>query len=94
MNTCGTCKYWGRDGYPLRFENCTAMECTKIIMPDSLNRDDPNNPIETQYEKDESGRIVKAREYMRHLAFVQDGSSYRADLITRPDFGCVLWEQR
>lgn len=26
------------------------------------------------------------------LAFVQDGSDYHAELLSRPEFGCVMWE--
>jgi hypothetical protein len=28
------------------------------------------------------------------LAFAEDGSSYAARLLTRPTFGCVMWEAR
>lgn len=28
------------------------------------------------------------------LAFVQDGSDYYAELLTKADFGCVMWEER
>lgn len=28
------------------------------------------------------------------LAVVRDGSNYRADLFTKADFGCVLWEEK
>jgi hypothetical protein len=49
-------------------------------------------PVERVYEKDDNGKIVKYSEHMHHLAYVEDGSSYYAALVTRPDFGCVLWE--
>lgn len=28
------------------------------------------------------------------LAFTEDGSGYKADLITLPTFGCLLWESK
>jgi hypothetical protein len=28
------------------------------------------------------------------LAFVQDGSDYYAELLTKPEFGCAMWEEK
>lgn len=28
------------------------------------------------------------------LAFVQDGSDYHAELLTKAEFGCVMWEAK
>lgn len=45
----------------------------------------------TEWGPDGERRVFKNP---KDLAFVQDASDYRADLITRAEFGCVLHETR
>lgn len=95
---CLTCKYWGsgKDTNVARYANTIAYRCYKIMMREYYSDggyDPLKCPVETVYEKDENGN-VKYSEHMHHLAYVEDGSSYYAALVTRPDFGCILWEQK
>lgn len=100
MKTCETCKYWGAGefAYESHFSNVTAKMCGKIKMRNETNSGDysndaydPDLPVEYEY-KVENGRVVEVKNIMHHKAYCQDGSSYRAELVTRPDFGCVLHE--
>lgn len=81
MNRCKNCKHWD----------------AAIKEPDDL----PNIGIcravsqywdATKWADDYESRVLKP-EYENKLAFAQDGSDYRADLITLPEFGCVQFEQ-
>ena len=96
MKLCETCKWWGfgQFAYETQYENCTAKMCGKIKMLDHADSTNPNHdaPVETTYTINDNGRVVDMKEIMRHKAFCVDGSSYRAELVTRPDFGCVLHE--
>jgi len=43
----------------------------------------------TEWEKPDCDRLVFTKEAENNKAFVQDGSDYKAELITLKDFGCV-----
>lgn len=51
--------------------------------------DDPD--YDKHQEKVRRARSAKAKEA---VAIVVDGSGYRADLYTLPEFGCVLWAEK
>ena len=81
MNNCKTCKHWQKrneyeTGHSQGFGKCAAA----LMLLDC-----------TEWRDDVDERVFK-KEYEGHKAFVQDGSDYRADLLTMPDFGCVLHE--
>ncbi|RGE37267.1 hypothetical protein DZC30_22795 [Comamonas testosteroni] len=42
----------------------------------------------TEWSDDGESRTLK-EEFCNTKAFLQDGSDYKADLLTKPDFGCV-----
>lgn len=46
-----------------------------------------------ELEDDDCARAF-TKESEGELAFVQDGSDYKAELITRPEFGCVQFEEK
>jgi hypothetical protein len=55
--------------------------------------DDPDEPVVTVgYDGGVSARWHAANKaaFDTARAYVQDGSSYRAEMMTAPDFGCVL----
>lgn len=77
MKHCKTCKYWQKiDSEVSDIGTCKAV----AQFWDA-----------TQWSGDFDKRIVKP-EYTEYLAFVQDGSDYRAELITRSSFGCVQYK--
>lgn len=47
----------------------------------------------TEWTEDCDTRVLR-KEYANKLAFVNDGSDYRAELFTFPDFGCVQHETK
>lgn len=75
---CASCKHWGGDKYPSVGEEPELHRCQRIKMFwDSTDWDSEGNK---RIFKDDS------------LAFVQDGSDYHAELLTKPDFCCIMWE--
>ena len=84
MNTCETCKHWrsldtGHSIVP------NIGECTFVVQYwDATDWD---------WDNDDSPRALR-EEYKDRLAFTQDGSDYRADLLTLPNFGCVQHEAK
>lgn len=95
---CDNCKWWGYGefAYESPFTNVTAKTCGKIRMANWRHDDgnyDPELPIEYIFDKDENGYTIIEKQMLHHKAYCVDGSSYRAELVTAPDFGCVLWEK-
>lgn len=89
MNNCGTCKHWT----PPDMERVAWMQ-QFAEAPDADQHD-----IDDANDRGVCGRIHMlgddARPVSREdLAHVEDGSRYRAELHTKPEFGCVLWEPR
>ena len=90
-DTCSTCKFWG-DGNDehdwtatgVGFKRCQAVRERWEI------QDEASKGLE--WDDDDGSAYAKARaDALRaSKAYVQDGSEYRADLVTGPDFGCVL----
>lgn len=77
--SCGTCNHWQRCGQYERGFRQGLGRCAAVMMFWDCTEwnDDGENVFKAGHEN------IKA--------FVQDGSDYRADLLTRPDFGCVSW---
>ncbi len=98
---CETCKHWDKTS-PMEYDNVTAHNCGKIIMLNYNNNYeedmepnvyDPSLPVEYEYKKNEDGIVSVIRRNLHGLAYVEDGSSYYAALVTHPYFGCCLWEE-
>lgn len=91
MGNCKDCKYW-REG------KTDTRESVRILGAGRCSRVGQFWDS-TEWGRISSGRdftpdtIVRKRKRTSDLAFVQDGSDYRADLITLPDFGCVMFEK-
>lgn len=80
MRTCSTCAWWSREkeNPPLNLRKCNYME----MYSDA-----------SYWEKETDIRVSLRPEYKDKKAFVEDGSSYYAELMTMPDFGCVAHEE-
>ena len=79
MNNCGTCKHWGVD---LR-----------------------NSHQDTSCGPGDQKRCFRIADSSEHVfdgehvlddepAYTADGSGYYSAILTKPDFGCVLWEAK
>src|SRR3712207_2378321 len=94
---CDECKHWKRDSdneeweaKAAGFNECVAVrerwritdEATKGLAYGNLEGDEPDHP----YVAARFNALKAAR------AYVQDGSEYRAELFTAPDFFCALFE--
>ena len=96
MERCDTCAHWtDRPGWEQSkdgLKRCDAVK-EKWVVEDRvaeavrLNRYE-SDTTEEAYDKATAAILAEAR------AVVVDGSQYMAALLTRPDFGCVLWKQR
>jgi len=84
---CANCKFWeqrveGQEGWPIGLGKCTNVpkfyDATEL--PAS---DDPN-------DFGDCSRVL-APDYQGVKALALDGSGYRAELLTMPDFGCVSY---
>lgn len=77
MNTCKTCTHWQPNDNHWS-KSSPVKRCNRVKMYwDSTEWSDDG---EERTFTDDS------------LAFVQDGSDYHAELLTKADFGCVMWE--
>lgn len=87
MERCKTCKHWTPEDPDEYGSLLGAGECGKAPqvwdVAEVIDADEDPNWC----------RVLKP-EHAAVLAVVEDGSSYKARLITMPDFGCVQYEQR
>lgn len=87
---CKDCKHW-REGTTDTRESVRILgagRCARVgQFWDSTEWE--RIPSKRDFGKD---TYARKRKRTTDLAFVQDGSDYRADLITLPDFGCVMFE--
>lgn len=88
---CDGCKYWKKasdnedwEAYDVGFGKCLGVRERWRIT------DEASNGIE--WDSAEDGAFqTRRRDALRHSrAYVQDGSEYRATLLTAPDFFCAL----
>ena len=90
MNHCKNCKYWEEEPWP----SDKPKEVNRCAYPKQLWESTDWGELE---EIDEFGRenirtILSSRK--NTLAFVQDGSDYKANLFTRAEFGCVAFMEK
>ena len=82
MNQCQNCKHWDLTGNRYQIPEGLGC-CVRITMLwDAFT-----------WTEEEDKPVFK-EEHKYTLAFVQDGSDYKANLYTRPTFGCVMWESK
>lgn len=99
MNTCATCAHWHEPeewdvkdagmGRCARIKHSSPHELLGV--GDYAGMAENDNDYDAQEIKVKALRTSKAIEAM---AIVVDGSGYRADFYSRPEFGCVLWNER
>ncbi len=77
---CRTCKHWRKPVNDFGEVPGTGKCLAAVQFWDA-----------TEWADDDEVRVLKA-EHAGRLAFVQDGSDYRAELKTMADFGCVQHE--
>lgn len=81
---CADCKYWTKDtdmNYP---QNIALGKCKRVkLFWDCTEWDEDSGDF---------GGLVLKKSAQGNKAFVQDGSDYKAELITFRDFGCVQGE--
>lgn len=79
---CGNCKHWGHeDDYrPKNQPKIIVKKCHKIPM------------FWDSTEWDTNGHDLILTN--NSLAFTQDASDYRSDLLTKPEFYCNMWEKK
>lgn len=91
MSTCGTCAHWrepdGWYGSELRAEGADDPLEWDHAASVALNR--LYRPCQRITMPDWSERLTPET---APIAYTMDGSEYRADLMTRAEFGCGLWE--
>jgi hypothetical protein len=91
---CDQCRHWNeQDKHDWEAAGVGFGEC-KRIRERWVITDKATKGIEWD-SKDTSPYVTKRREaLLAARAYVQDGSEYRAELFTRPDFFCALFEPR
>ncbi len=78
MKQCKTCFFWEPPKNESYGEVPGVGRCSRVVQYWDA----------TEWDKNGDRRQLR-QEFINSLAFVQDGSDYRADLYTKPDFGCV-----
>lgn len=78
MKKCATCKFWEAPKSDRYGEVAGVGRCSKVVQFWDAS----------EWDKDGDGRKLRP-EFSDSLAFVQDGSDFRAYLYTKPEFGCV-----
>ena len=84
MNTCSTCRHWEQDP---DFSNCVHRLCVRVPHDTKC---DHLKAGEDPYWEEERNETIDG--ILSQPALVVDGSGYHAELLTRADFGCTLWE--
>ncbi len=87
---CSACSLWnksdkGEPGWRMGMGRCTNVPKFFDATEDIVEFD--------PYDAGEGARTLKA-EFVGVKALALDGSGYRAELITAPDFGCVSYAIR
>lgn len=93
MGNCGKCKHWDKGcdsestSYYWQQKSMGLGVCTKVHQ--FWNATEWSNDEDAE----DDTRIPKEK-HKCDLAFVQDGSDYWALLLTKPEFGCVQFEEK
>jgi len=83
MMACQTCAHWGGEEDYWRDYTCNGLKvCSRI-----------GEFFEASEWNDDGDRVMKP-ECRNDLAFAQDGSGYRAFVVTKPNFFCAHYEQK
>jgi hypothetical protein len=83
MGNCETCKYWSKETDSDLPKHFGLGKCARVKLFWEC----------TEWQDEAPYDRVLTEESKESLAFVQDGSDYRAELITLKNYGCIQWEQ-
>lgn len=87
MERCKTCKHWTPEDPKQYGSLIGAGECGKAPQMWDVT--------EEHQEEDSWNEVRRIKpEHAAVLAIVEDGSAYKARLVTMPDFGCVQHKAR
>ena len=90
MSHCKDCKYWELETWPTEKPN----EVNRCAYPKQLWNASEWVELEDVDEFGRDGIRVINELNKNTLAFVQDGSDYKANLYTRAEFGCVVFVEK
>jgi len=92
MMRCDLCKHWKKDSDNEEWESKSAGFGECLAVRERWRIVDDGVPRDTKFEDGYTEKVGEALKSAR--AYVQDGSEYRAELFTAPDFFCALFEAR
>ena len=91
---CETCKFWKRPEYRTAYNNAVRYRYSSLERwEEASERSDRDDTLFGLCMKIQMG-VDLPMDRPTPLATTMDGSGYRADLFTRAEFGCVLWEEK
>lgn len=97
---CDECEFWvPSDDWDVKaggLRRCSAVR-EKWRVEDEVPEAAKDAKCDEEYDDGQlSGLYAQASGVVfgRALAVVNDGSQYKAELLTRPDFGCVLFKRK
>ena len=89
MKKCETCKHWAQaNRYGTEFDAWAELE-PPFVFRNCVRA----KPLWDASEYDTDYRRVLTAEFKGRKFFAQDGSTYRAVVVTRNDFGCLEHEE-
>ena len=87
---CAACKLWAKSENGIAGWSMGMGFCTNV--PNFFNATEDASEFDPE-NSGEGARTLKA-EFGGLKAMAIDGSGYRAELLTAPDFGCVSFQPR
>lgn len=90
---CDKCRYWEKsDGQDWEADGAGMNACLAVRQRWDI-ADEAVEGIKIGFPEDaEKYTKIRAAALAKARAYVQDGSEYRATLVTGPDFFCALFE--
>lgn len=103
MSNCGSCKHWDENAAKRDWR--LRINLTLLPGEEESHRYQADTPLQQRTARAEQqyGRCSKIgllnefdeiSEDDLPLAFTKDASEYKADLYTKAEFGCVLYEEK
>ncbi len=90
---CDQCKHWKPEPDEFEWEakeagfrQCAAVRERWVIQDEAAD-------LRKEHRSEEAYLEARKAALKAALAYVQDGSEYRAELFTTPDFFCALFEE-
>lgn len=88
---CDQCKFWTGDVDDWELSGAGFRKCEAVRQRWTIT-DEASRKIEWDGKEDGPYLTSRREALKRARAYVQDGSDYRADLCTGPDFFCALFD--